>query len=257
MPDATPRLPAGATLVVRTTVGSTNDDARALGLAGAGDGTWVWALRQEQGRGRRGRLWESPEGNLYCSVLLRPGRPLQVCAQLSFAAALAVRDAVLAATAIPESEVRLKWPNDVLVRGRKICGILLEAEPAAGDEALVVAGIGVNLRHCPTDTAYPATTLAAEAESAPHPAEFLTLFAHRFHHWYELWRQQGFAPLRSAWLSAAQGLGGPITVRLPAETLEGWFRDLDQEGGLLLDLPCDGPSRRIAAGDVFFGAPTP
>ena len=146
----TPDLPASYQLVRLDSVDSTNEEARRLAASEAAvDGTLVWALSQTAGKGRRGRAWESPGGNLYCSILLRPDCAAAKAAQLSFVAAVAVVEAVTD-IAGPALEVRCKWPNDVLVGGRKISGILLESEAGAGDEVeWVVVGVGVNVAHHP------------------------------------------------------------------------------------------------------------
>jgi BirA family biotin operon repressor/biotin-[acetyl-CoA-carboxylase] ligase len=173
-------------------------------------------------------------------------------AQLSFAAALAVHDA---ATALLPADVRieLKWPNDVLVEGRKVSGILLEtAEGSDGAPATaLIVGIGMNVAAPPPDAAYPATCLADHGSTAG-PAEALSAVAVGLERWYARWRDRAFAPLRDAWLARARGIGAPITVRLPDASVEGLFVDLDPSGALVLDAA--GGRRTIGAGDVFFRA---
>ena len=227
---------------------STNEEARRQAMGGAPEGTLIWAKRQTAGRARRGRNWVSEAGNLYLSIILRPTQAASVAAQLGFAAALAVGEAALRflpATA----ELTYKWPNDVLIGGRKTSGILLESQAADGGRLdWLVVGIGVNLVTFPESTEYPATSLAASGAGASVEA-MLESVAERFHFWYERWRTQGFAPLREAWLARAQGVGGAVRVRLPAEEMNGRFAGLDEDGALLLDT--EGRHRRIAAGDVF------
>ncbi|HXZ02675.1 MAG TPA: biotin--[acetyl-CoA-carboxylase] ligase [Stellaceae bacterium] len=228
---------------------STNEEAKRQAAAGAPAGTLISALAQRAGRGRRGRAWVSPPGNLYMSILLRPERSAGASAQLGFAGALAVGEAVL--PLLPEAaELAYKWPNDVLVDGRKVSGILLESQ-AAGEGRIdwLVVGIGVNLASFPATGDYPATSLAA-AGAAPVAVEtLLEAVARSFHIWYERWLEHGFAPLRRGWLARARGLGQPIRVRLPQGESEGRFAGLDEDGALLLDT---GTARqRIAAGDVF------
>ena len=242
--------PDGWRLVALETVDSTNRVARELARQGAPDGTVVTARHQEKGRGRRARDWASPEGNLYMSVVLRPMAPPETAGQLTFVVALAVADALR--TLAPTADVSLKWPNDGLVDGRKVAGVLLEAETLAQpDAAWVVAGIGVNLVSHPPDTAFPATDLAAAGTAGVTVEAALTALISALHAWCDCWRARGFAPIRQAWLAKAAGLGQPIQVRLERETLTGVFTDLDDDGSLLLDLP-DGGRRCIAAGDVFF-----
>ncbi|MFN3460850.1 MAG: biotin--[acetyl-CoA-carboxylase] ligase [Oceanibaculum sp.] len=235
-------------VVALGSVGSTNDEAHLLARQGAADRTAVTAVEQLGGRGRRGRAWTSPPGNLYLSAILRPSCPPGQAAQLSFVACLAMRDAVRGF--LPDSvPVAVKWPNDVLVAGGKISGILLETGPVSGgDVAYVILGMGINLAHHPEGAERPATSLAAlQADPGVEPVRDALLQA--LGHWDGQWRAQGFAPIREAWLRDAVGLGAPIQVRLPDSTLEGVFADLDMDGALLLEQP-DG-RRRITAGDVF------
>ena len=249
---ATPRpfLPERLCLTALDACGSTNDEAKALARAGAPEGTLVWALRQEAGRGRRGRAWTAGEGNLYCSLVLRPAAPPAQAAQVSFVAALAVAQAV---SDLVDAAPKLKWPNDVLVEGAKVAGILLESEPsAAGALDWLVLGIGVNVRAHPEGLEYPATSLLAEGADVT-AARVLELFARHFLTWYDRWQAYGFAPVRAAWLNAAQGLGGPVTVRLADGAFDGRLADLDGEGALVVETPAG--TRRVTAGDVFFAAP--
>ncbi len=246
------RLPPGFRVEAFASVGSTNDEAKALARSGAGEGTVVWALRQESGRGRRGRTWTSPEGNLYSSTILQPGRPPAEAAQISFVAALAIAET--AAAVLPDSApVLCKWPNDVLVNGRKLSGILLESEAAAdGGPGWLVLGVGINLRHFPEGGDVAATSLAAEGAPPMTPAGLLERYLEALALWYGRWREHGFAPIRAAWMARARGLGEPIVVRLADRTLTGTFADLDSDGVLLLDRDDGAGRQRIAAGDVFF-----
>jgi BirA family biotin operon repressor/biotin-[acetyl-CoA-carboxylase] ligase len=251
--DLTPRLPPAFRLVAQETVDSTNAAARRLAEAGAEDGTVVWARAQTQGRGRRGRDWISPAGNLYASLVLRPETGLQTASQLGFAAALALLEA-LGRLMPPLAEVTLKWPNDVLLNERKVAGVLLESVVDAGGcmEALIL-GVGLNVVSAPTHVSYPVTCLSDEGAGAEvTPEALLEAFAPHFQAWVNRWLDEGFGPLRQAWLARARGLGEPVTVRLPRETLCGTFQDLDAEGALVLRRE-SGAVQRIHVGDVFFG----
>ncbi|MFZ1414430.1 MAG: biotin--[acetyl-CoA-carboxylase] ligase [Defluviicoccus sp.] len=243
-------VPGGMQLIPLGRVDSTNEEAIRRCRAGAADGCVVWAEQQSQGRGRRGRSWLSPRGNLYVSIVVRPRVPSAAYAQLSFVAGLAVADAV--AAHLPEaSAVGCKWPNDVLVCGRKVAGLLLESGGGQGSGGdWLVAGIGVNVAWAPKDDAvlYPATALAAEGGTATVP-DVLTSLLPAFARWRSRWEEEGFAAIRSAWRVRAHGLGAAITVRLEAETLSGIFRDLDPAGALILEQ--DTGLRTITAGDVF------
>jgi BirA family transcriptional regulator, biotin operon repressor / biotin---[acetyl-CoA-carboxylase] ligase len=246
---STPRLPADYRLVYYDTVGSTNDEAKRLARTGATAGTVVWALQQTAGRGRRGRRWLSPAGNLYASFVVRPECPAARAAQLGFVAALAVGDALR--DAMPRRAcINYKWPNDVVVDGQKIAGVLIESEAGAGGvPAFVVVGIGINLASAPSDTEIPATCVAAFAGATPGPDGMLERLAARFDAWLKRWQVTGFAAIRDAWLAAAASLGLPIRVRLDGTELHGRFRDIDGDGVLLLET-ADGP-RRISVGDIF------
>lgn len=245
----TPRLPPAYRLVVLDRVESTNDEARDRAEAGAEDGTLIWAREQTKGRGRQGRAWVSAPGNLFFSMVLRPDCPAEAAAQLGFVAALAVGDAV--GSVAPPMEIRYKWPNDVLFGDRKGAGILLESKATAeGGLDWLVLGVGVNVVSYPEDTDYPATSLRFEGAADLGAGAVLEAFARHFLTWVDRWLEEGFEPVRTAWLRHAKGLGEEIEVRLPSETLAGTFRDLDAGGRLRLELP-GGTLRLIAAGDVY------
>ncbi len=245
-------------LVAFDCLDSTNDEARRRADAGATAGTVVWARRQESGRGRRGRAWISPGGNLYCSIILRPACPLAIAAQLSLVTAVAVADAV--ARWLPEGPTpQVKWPNDVLVGGAKIAGILLESSPGMdGRLDWVVVGAGINIAGFPAETEFPATALMGRVGGAlPEVEAVLTGLLSVFSRWYQAWVRGGFDPIREAWLERAAGLGGPVTVRLDDRSFSGTLTGLDADGALLLAPDGGGPIRRVAAGDVFFGPSRP
>jgi BirA family biotin operon repressor/biotin-[acetyl-CoA-carboxylase] ligase len=233
--------PPGIGLARLAEVDSTNDEARRRAEAGEVGPLWIMAERQTAGRGRRGRAWQTLDGNLAATLLVRPKAAPP--AQLSFAAALAVAEMVSAYA--PQVAVTVKWPNDVLAEGKKIAGILLEA--GAG---WLAVGVGVNLAHFPDGTEFPATSLAALGVTPPTPEAALALLAARFAHWQALWENEGFEPLRAAWLARAGGLGLPIRARLPQEEAHGAFEGIDGTGALLLRQP--GGLRAITAGEVFF-----
>ncbi|MCG8547161.1 MAG: biotin--[acetyl-CoA-carboxylase] ligase [Alphaproteobacteria bacterium] len=245
--------PDGFTIVEHESLPSTNDEATRMAQDGAAAGTVVWAHRQTAGRGRRGRAWDSPTGNLFCSVLLRPGVPPAVAAQLSLVAAVAVAD-IAAAVLNADAVVEQKWPNDVLVDGAKIAGILLESSGATGSRVdWIVIGMGLNVQSSPVDTETSSTSLreqgAADVSVTGVLGRLLTCLQAR----YAQWETAGVAPIRAAWLDRARGVGQPITVRLPEAVMEGRFADMDETGALILEMP-DGQRRRVTAGDVFFSA---
>lgn len=224
---------------------STNADAKKAAQAGEAEGLVVQALRQTAGRGRLGRVWESPEGNLFVSVLLRPRCSTQEGGLYSFVAALAVRDTVR--EFLPQADIKLKWPNDVLVDGKKISGILLETELNEMNEvAWLVVGVGINVLHCPENGAslHKLTCHSREIEVEA----VLEIFLANFEKWRQVFLSEGFAPIRTAWLENAKT--GVLTARLPQEVFEGEFVGLDERGSLILRL-AEGSERTIASGDVF------
>lgn len=250
MSVAQPRLPPACRLLSYDRLGSSNDEAKRLAREGADGWTVVWAREQFAGRGRRGRNWIGAPGNLYVSIILRPDCSPAMAAQLGFAAALGVGEAV-AAVAPQGATLRYKWPNDVLLNGRKVAGILLESEmTAAGALDWLVAGIGLNIDgHPTTEMAYPVTSLRAEAFTGIDAAMMLEGVVRHFRRWVDCWLSDGFAPVRDAWLRSASGLGETITARLDREQLTGRFAGIDGDGALLLETPAG--ERRITAGDVF------
>jgi BirA family transcriptional regulator, biotin operon repressor / biotin---[acetyl-CoA-carboxylase] ligase len=228
-------------------IDSTNEACRLRALAGEAAGLVIRADRQTAGRGRRGRSWNSPAGNLYASLLLRPDRPVSEAAALGFAAVMAMGD--VAEALLPQTaQVRHKWPNDLLIDGRKVSGILLEAQPG-----FLVLGVGVNITSHPADTPYPATGLVAEGAAPISPQGLLDRLLTTFGPLHDRWEADGFAALLPAWRRRAAGLGEAVEVRLERETLSGIFKDLEPDGTLRLAL-AGGTERRIAAGDVYFPA---
>ncbi len=243
-------LPGYFNVIAMDAVDGTNQEAKRLAADGAPDGTLVWALEQTAGKGRRGRRWVSEKGNLYFSLLLRPDYSTVEATRLSFVTANSVADAL--ASALPRgTRVACKWPNDILVEGRKAAGLLLESASSTGETPdWVVIGIGVNLASHPADTDFPATSLAAEGAPEVTPEAMRDVICLRFLSWVATWRSLGFAPVRQAWLERAHGLGQPVTANLGGETVEGIFHTLDADGALVLRQ--NGDERRISAGDVFF-----
>ena len=241
---------AGVGLIACETVGSTNSEALSRARVGARGPVWITARAQTAGRGRRGRTWVSEPGNLYATLLLTDPAPPERAAQLSFAAALAVHDAIAACARAVAPHLALKWPNDVLLASAKVAGTLIEAE---GTRPLTVAvGIGVNCRHHPAGTEFPATDLAAAGAAVTAEELFRVLsiaMVHRLRAW-----EEGFAAIRAAWLARAGGVGGELRARLGAREIAGRFETLDEAGRLMLRLP-DGTLEAIAAGEVFPVAP--
>lgn len=227
------------------------DEGRALAMAGETGPIWLVADSQKGGRGRHGRQWTSPPGNLYTSLLLSEPCAAARAAELGFVASLALHDAAKAVTGLDTPALALKWPNDLLLQGAKVAGLLLEGQTMPGRGSFIVTiGIGVNVGIAPENTLYPATTLSA---MAPHvsPELVFTALSDAFAIWFARWQQQGFSLVREAWLMRAAGQGESVTVRLPTGPVSGRFQGIDATGRLNL-LTSDG-QRVIDAGDLFFG----
>jgi BirA family biotin operon repressor/biotin-[acetyl-CoA-carboxylase] ligase len=251
--SAEPQLPPGYVLHAFDRLESTNDEARRLAQQGAEAGAVVVAAQQLKGRGRHGRVWQSPPGNLYASVLLRPQCTIAVSAQLSLVASLALAEAVVG-LAPPDADVRVKWPNDVLVRGAKVAGLLLESASAAGERvAWVVVGSGVNIESAPAGTPYPATALAHEGFLPVAPLDLLARYLGALDRWLGRWRDGGFAAVRPAWLALGCAVGDRIRLRLAHEELAGRFLGVTEQGALLVGQDGD-RQRRITAGELIYPA---
>ena len=253
-------LAAGAAsptpVLILDEIDSTNAEARRRAEAGERGPLWLLARRQTAGRGRRGRAWDGGTGNLTATLLLTLDRSPLEAAQLAFVAAVAAGQAI--AAYVPPGRVGLKWPNDVLIDGKKVCGMLIETGAAPVGGLWAAIGIGINLADHPSQVERPATSVAKNMPHGmihpPTPDAALARLAEAMDRALALWLTQGFGPIRSAWTARAAGLGGPCTARLERETMQGIAEGLDADGALLLRLP-DGQCRRITAGDVFLGAP--
>jgi BirA family transcriptional regulator, biotin operon repressor / biotin---[acetyl-CoA-carboxylase] ligase len=230
---------------------STNAEVRRRAEDGEAGPLWIVAARQSAGRGRRGRAWETGEGNLAATYLFSTRLPPGEAAQVSFVAALAVAD--LASAFVPCALVSLKWPNDTLIAGRKAAGILVESGPGADGALWVAVGVGVNLATPPENPERPATAIADHMRAPPPaPLEALAILTTALARWFELWERLGFAPIAEAWTQKAHGLGERCHARLASERIHGVAEGLDGDGALRLRTD-QGVVRRITAGDVFFG----
>jgi len=241
--------PEGTGRLIFDEIDSTNAEARRRAEAGVTGPIWILARRQLAGRGRLGRSWVSPEGNLSASYLRRFDGTAQDAAT-RFVQAMGIAVADLCAEAAPEAAITLKWPNDVLANGSKVAGILIENLGVchAGGGIAVVAGAGVNLSHAPApgETRWPATSLADEGARPPGPEDALDRLAAALPGWLLAPRPA----LLAAWRARLHGLGEPIEARLPDRRLEGIFDDVDEDGALVLRTAAG--RRRVMAADVFF-----
>src|SRR4051812_4482346 len=247
---------AGYRLTALDATASTNDDALSAARRGAPGRLWITARRQTAGRGRQGRSWASPEGNLYASLLLiDPCDPL-LAPQLGFVAGVAPHEAVSEAAGIGAPRLSLKWPNDLLLDRAKVAGLLLEAHHLRERRAFaVVIGFGVNVASAPEGTPYPAAALGAAAPGLALTS-LMSALARSFADRFAAWRSadsdaaQRFAAIGRDWMQRAVGLGESVTVRLPSGERNGRFAGLDPIGRLRLQTPFG--MELIDAGDLYF-----
>jgi BirA family biotin operon repressor/biotin-[acetyl-CoA-carboxylase] ligase len=248
---------AGYRLLSLEATGSTNDEALHAARSGDPGQLWITACEQHAGRGRHGRQWASPPGNLYASLLLVDPCELSAAPQLGFVAGLALHEAVEAATGLGAPRLCLKWPNDLLLDGAKVSGLLLEGHKLRPDGPLaVVIGFGVNVASAPSGTPYPATGLQAIRPSLTREEVFRSLsdaFARTFGAWSASARMNAadpFGPVRRLWLERAAGVGQEVTLRLPSGEKKGLFDGLDRLGRL--QLKSSAGVELIDAGDLYF-----
>ncbi len=213
------------------------------------EGFVVQGLQQVGGKGRHGNQWTSPIGNLYMSMLLRPDCTMMQAGEMAFVIGVALSEAMNPYIDPNKHNKQLKWPNDILVDGLKISGILIEADSndKGGVNALVV-GMGINI--------FIAPDLAVSISKISEKPIYINVFRDEvlasINRWYKRWTEKGFAPIRDAWLKQAYGIGDEITARLPNDKIKGVFKSIDEQGALILEMP-DGSDKIIHAADVHFG----
>ncbi len=233
---------------------STNEEAKRLAQGGASHGAVIWAKKQTAGRGRMGREWISPEGNLYVSILLSPDKSLEICSQLSFVAGVAAAE-TLEAIVPDQGGITCKWPNDILYNGRKLGGILLESftvpDEGGREKQWVVVGIGINIDHFPEHVIFPATCLRGAGVEIISAKIVLSRLIYNFIHRYDAWVKDGFKPIQKSWIDHAYRLGHPTEVMVGEKQYTGVFDGIDAAGRLLLR-QASGAITGITAGDVFF-----
>jgi BirA family biotin operon repressor/biotin-[acetyl-CoA-carboxylase] ligase len=244
-------LENGYQLATYDIVASTNDEAKKIALESAPSGSVVWSRIQTGGRGRHGNSWISPSGNLYASILLRMNADAKTVSQLAFLTAIAVRDA------LPTDDILFKWPNDILsLSTQKLGGILLEAKTSSkGIAEWVVVGIGLNIENNPNDADVdrPATCLKKMGIDISAD-ELLQSYLDSFMNWYSTWVNDGFAPIRVSWMENAAFMGETVTVTLDKKEVIATFKDINEDGELVILLP-DGQEVAICAGELFLGVP--
>jgi BirA family biotin operon repressor/biotin-[acetyl-CoA-carboxylase] ligase len=218
------------------------------------EGLMVWAGEQTAGRGRAGRVWTSPRGNVYVSILIAAPDEAMRAPEAGFVAAVAVQETIIALPRhnAAEPKVNCKWPNDILIDGEKVCGILPELVSDDSKRSWIILGIGINLQAVELNpSAYPPTALSLHGIDTT-PAHVLTVLTRALHKWLHVWRTQGFAAIRQQWMTCGPAVGATVAVGLPEGAVSGAFMGLDEDGALLLDTRKG--KRRIIAGDVLFGA---
>ncbi len=232
-------------------IDSTNMEARRLAEGGGAHGAFIWALQQTDGRGRGSKSWVSQNGNLFTSALLAPDCDFALYPQLSFVAAAAAHASI--APLLPQAKLQLKWPNDVMLDGKKLAGLLLESFEITNDFGIkkrwAVIGLGMNIEHSPTQVDNPATSLKQAGVELISAKIVLSRFIHHFTQWYELWQDEGFAPVRKYWMNYAMHKGTEMEVRVGNDFHQGTFVGLDKNGNL--ELKTKHGKIALSAGEVI------
>ena len=232
-------------------VSSTNTKAKELAKAGAEEGTVVIAKTQSQGRGRFERNWESPEGGVYLSVILRPRESFEKLPLLSFVVALAVTKTIRS-YGLPAT---IKWPNDIRVNGRKIAGILLESEGDGRSITYMIVGVGINLSadlmKFSARIQTKSTSVLNELHQKVDYYEALKTFFLSFKHYYELMKAQRYAAIIGEWKASSDTLGKRVRIQTMTETIQGIAYDVDQSGFLLLRTD-QAEIKKMVSGDCLY-----
>jgi BirA family transcriptional regulator, biotin operon repressor / biotin---[acetyl-CoA-carboxylase] ligase len=241
----------GRNLVCLRETGSTNEAAFKMAEEGAAEGTVVVAEAQCRGKGRLGRVWESPAGvNLYCSVILRPPILPARAAQMTFLSAVAVARAIADETSLRPF---IKWPNDLLINGRKVAGLLNEMSAETEKVNFIILGIGVNINmkrgQFPEGLRHPATSLFLETGKPINRADFTRALLEALDLLYGAYLDHGYGPVREEWLARCNFLGSRVRISFLDKELTGTAKGIDEEGALLVERP-DGMVERVLAGDV-------
>ncbi|PWS35272.1 biotin--[acetyl-CoA-carboxylase] ligase [Falsiroseomonas bella] len=242
-------MPPGWRLRIEAELPSTSDLLRRLAAAGEPEGLAVLARRQTAGRGRDGRSWQSPEGNLYISLLLRPDAPAAAAPRFALLGGVALAEA-LSGFMADRAAIRLKWPNDLLLGGAKLAGMLCEGAAHDGRIEWIVLGLGANLAVAPQLPDRPTTCLGQHAP-APDPEAAAVALIRAVDTWQRRISAEGIRPLLDAWQQRGPQPGARLTLRTGAGETTGLYRGLDADGALLLET--DGRTRRFATGELSGG----
>jgi BirA family biotin operon repressor/biotin-[acetyl-CoA-carboxylase] ligase len=232
-------------------IGSTNDEAFRLGLAGAPEGTALIANSQSAGKGRMQRVWHSPAGsNIYTSIILRPKITPARAPQISILAGVAVAEVL--ESYCPDM-IKLKWPNDVLIDGKKVCGILSQMKTAVSEIDFIVLGIGINVNisysQFPKEICILATSLAIETDREISRQELIISLYENLAKWYKYLLKDGFDRIKEKWLSLSPMIGKPVQVMFQEEAVSGKAIGLDEDGSLIL-LTAGNKELKVSAGDA-------
>lgn len=240
-------MPTHWQIKILSKVSSTQDIVMLAAQDGDDEGYVVQAMSQTDARGRHGNQWEAPMGNIYMSILLRPECAIERAGEIAFVVAVALSNAL--DSYLKETHIKtLKWPNDILIDGLKISGILLESNITDGKLDGVVVGIGVNVFNSPDF----ATCLNNVAKEPVYVNKVRDVILEELDKAYAQWQKEGFAPIREQWLDNAHGIGQEITARLPNESFKGVFSGLNDDGGLILKQE-SGEDKIVHAAEVHFG----
>ena len=243
-------LPGFINIIRKEITGSTNEDIALLAKQNAEAWTVVQALEQNSGRGRHGKTWDSQRGNLFMSLLLRPAVGSRRWGELSFLSAVAV--ATILSEYINSQRIEVKWPNDVLINGKKIAGILLEVLNFDAKAPAVVMGIGINISKKPKEFEYPVTCIQDYKNEITSSDEVLTSLLHSIVHWFRIWENDGFDMIRTEWMKRAYKLDGTLEVEgKNGSAAKFKFKGIDAEGAMLLDDE-NGTRNLYRAGTVRF-----
>lgn len=232
-------------------IGSTNDEAFRLGVGGAPEGTLLIAESQSAGKGRMQRVWHSPAGtNIYTSIILRPTFEPSSAPQISIAAGVAAAETL---SLYCPGRVCLKWPNDILIGAKKVCGILAQMKMSESAIDFVVVGIGINVNmnyeQFPEDIQEIATSMAIETGREISRLELIISLYENLTKWYKQLQQNGFGRIKEKWLSLSSMIGKPVSVMFREEAISGKAVGLDEDGSLIL-LTSGNETLKVSAGDA-------
>lgn len=233
-------------------IDSTNLEAKRLVKAKLTSNLVIFANEQDSGYGRSSKKWVSPKGNLYISIVLHPNKPINEVAQLSFVAALSLYKAISKEISKPDL-IKLKWPNDILINGKKVAGIILESSIDTRLQNLdyLILGVGLNIASDISSREFVSTNLKEQQAVNLDPEYYLDKFMSNFIELYDEWHLHGFQNVRVKWLERAYNIHKPVIVSGVKNKISGIFADLDNNGNLLLKLS-DGSIKAISGGSIYF-----